>query len=79
MKEDPYVYQETIERLEPDIAMIDDGSFNASAAISLKRIADSLERLETAIKGDKIHGSAIDQLSTAISDAIFNGIRNANP
>jgi hypothetical protein len=38
-------YQETVKRLEPDIAMIDDGAYNASAAISLKRIADSLEAL----------------------------------
>jgi hypothetical protein len=36
-------YSETIERIEPDISMIDDGAFNASAAISLKRIADALE------------------------------------
>jgi hypothetical protein len=38
------VYLETIARLEPDIAMIDPGAFYASAAISLKRIADVLER-----------------------------------
>ncbi len=36
-------YLETIERLEPEIAVIDTGAFNASAAISLKRIADAME------------------------------------
>jgi hypothetical protein len=38
-------YAKTVDRLEPDIAMIDTGAFNASAAISLKRIADCLEWL----------------------------------
>ena len=41
------VYTKTVERLEPAIAMIDAGAFNASAAISLKRIADSLQELTT--------------------------------
>lgn len=36
-------YLNTIDRLEPDIAMIDPGAYYASAAISLKRIADVLE------------------------------------
>ena len=38
-------YNQTISRLEPDIHAIDDGFANASIAISLKRIADSLEEL----------------------------------
>lgn len=37
-------YQETIARLEPDIHMIDAGAFYASAAISLKRIADVMTK-----------------------------------
>ncbi len=37
-------YMATIARLEPDITMIDPGAFYASAAISLKRIADELKR-----------------------------------
>jgi hypothetical protein len=41
------VYAKTVERLEPAITMIDEGAFNASAAISLKRIADSLQGLTT--------------------------------
>lgn len=40
-------YDETIDRIEPDIAMIDPGAFYASAAISLKRIADHLDRHPT--------------------------------
>lgn len=38
------VYTATIDRLEPEIGMIDPGAFYASAAISLKRIADLMER-----------------------------------
>jgi hypothetical protein len=38
-------YLDTIERLEPDIAMIDAGAAYASIAISLKRIADALEKI----------------------------------
>ncbi len=48
MTHNPVTYIETIERLEKDIAMIDAGAFYASAAISLKRIADLLEKKETA-------------------------------
>lgn len=43
-------YLETVNRLEPDIHMIDAGAFFASAAISLKRIADSLEIITKAIE-----------------------------
>lgn len=38
---DPYL--STVDRLEPNLAMIDTGGGLASIAISLKRIADSLE------------------------------------
>lgn len=38
-------YLATLARMEPDIAMIDASAFYASAAISLKRIADSLEQI----------------------------------
>lgn len=38
---DPYL--DTLSRLEPDIATIDASAFYASAAISLKRIADAIE------------------------------------
>lgn len=36
-------YLETVARLEPDIHHIDASAFYASAAISLKRIADGME------------------------------------
>jgi len=42
---EPDVYLKTIERLEPEIAHIDASAYYASAAISLKRIADSLHQL----------------------------------
>jgi hypothetical protein len=43
--DDPYM--NTIERMEPNIAMVDAGTFYASAAISLKRIADTLDKINT--------------------------------
>lgn len=43
--QDRNYYLETVNRLEPDIAMIDPGAYYASAAVSLKRIADALEKL----------------------------------
>lgn len=44
-KERVDAYLNTINRLEPDIVMIDQGAANASVAISLKRIADSLDTI----------------------------------
>lgn len=38
-------YLDTLDRMEPDIAHIDASAGWASIAVSLKRIADSLERL----------------------------------
>ena len=38
-------YLKTISRLEPEITAIDASTFYATAAISLKRIADLLEEL----------------------------------
>lgn len=38
-------YLETIKRLEPDITMVDVPAAAASIAISLKRIADNLDKL----------------------------------
>lgn len=40
-------YDETIDRIEPEIAAIDARAYYASAAISLRRIADVMERRET--------------------------------
>ena len=41
----PEEYLNTVKRLEPDIHPIDAGAFYASAAISLKRIADALDTI----------------------------------
>lgn len=46
-------YAGTVDRLEPEISMIDASSFYASAAISLKRIADSLAFIVDTVKEDK--------------------------
>lgn len=43
-QEDVDAYLDTVKRIEPDVAPIDDVAFYASAAISLKRIADALEQ-----------------------------------
>lgn len=43
-------YLDTIERLEPDIHRIDPGAFYASAAISLKRIADFCDWVKAKIE-----------------------------
>lgn len=57
-------YSETVARLEPDIAMIDPGAFYASAAISLKRIADAFEQR---------HISVGEEIETAL-DCIAEGL-----
>lgn len=51
-KERVDVYLNTVNRLEPEIVPIDTSAFYASAAISLKRIADSLEEIITLAKKD---------------------------
>lgn len=61
---DPAVYLDTIQRLEPDIAMIDPGAYYASAAISLRRMADAAERQAQA---------AADQLD--ILNAVYELLR----
>jgi hypothetical protein len=43
------VYLDTLQRMEPNIAPIDAAAGWASIAISLKRIADCLERLDEKI------------------------------
>ena len=45
MSREDDAYLETISRLEPDVSMIDAGAGWASIAISLRRIADTLDRL----------------------------------
>lgn len=48
-KDEVEAYTDTLKRIEQDIHMIDNGAFNASAAISLKRIADYLQFISTII------------------------------
>ena len=55
-------YLATVQRMEPDIAMVDRDAALASIAISLRRIADVMDNT---IFADRIH------------DAIYNAIVNA--
>lgn len=54
MADDKNYYQETLARMEPDIANIDASAAYASIAISLKRIADALEELNP--RGENLGG-----------------------
>lgn len=66
------VYLDTVGRLEPNIGMIDPGAFYASAAISLKRIADNLadnfirSQIHDALK----HGSSDADIVRRMRDAL---------
>lgn len=60
------VYLDTVSRLEPNIGMIDEGAFYASAAISLKRIADTLEKNE---RRDEIYSQIFNALKHGSDDA----------
>ena len=59
------VYLETVNRMEPDIACVDRDAAMASIAISLKRIADSLDKAN-------LNG---DLLANAIEGAIYRGLK----
>lgn len=50
-KERVDAYLDTISRIEPEIAMLDQGAALASIAISLKRIADSTEKIAKCVSG----------------------------
>ena len=60
------VYLETVARLEPEITMVDTGAALASIAISLKRIADVMERTNE-------YG---ERGAEAISGALLRGLRD---
>lgn len=47
-------YLQTVDRLEQNIHMVDAGAYYASAAISLKRIADSLEWIVSKAKEEEV-------------------------
>lgn len=55
MAESRDVYGETVDRFEPNIAHVDASAFYASAAISLKRIADTLELMESNQRDTNTH------------------------
>lgn len=57
-------YLKTVERIEPDVVPIDTDGALASIAISLKRIADTLDG--SALIADRIH------------DAIYNALVNSD-
>jgi hypothetical protein len=55
-------YLDTVKRIEPDIASLDADASLASIAISLKRIADALDRW---IIADRIHDAIYNAVVTA--------------
>lgn len=59
-------YQKTIERFEPDIAMTDQNAALTSIAISMKRIADALEKVD-----------APSEQGRNLSEKIYYAINNA--
>ena len=62
-------YLDTVRRLEPEIAMVDRDAALASIAISLKRIADSLEAIQNQPCND--YGeTALPALARAIRDGL---------
>lgn len=57
---DPYL--KTVGRMETNITMIDAGAYYASAAISLKRIADALEKIAEGQRPYFTMGSVIEDI-----------------
>ena len=45
-KEDVDIYVRTVDRMEPDIAHVDESAVAASLSISMRRIADAAEKIE---------------------------------
>jgi hypothetical protein len=66
------VYQGTVARLEPNIAMIDQGAALASISISLKRIADATEQIAGWLNGN---GAVL--FTEQVCESIRTGIWNA--
>lgn len=68
-------YLKTVERLEPDICCIDTGAGLASIAISLKRIADALEKLTNPTELlQQVAQHPMNCYGEGFADAIQNGI-----
>lgn len=49
-KDEYQVYYETVQRMEPEIGAVDASAYYASAAISLKRQADAMERIASRLE-----------------------------
>lgn len=64
----PEVYLQTVERMEPDITYVDRDGALASIAISLKRIADVME------KKDSEREFRDERFTTQLSNAIWSGL-----
>lgn len=65
-------YQKTIERFEPDIAMTDQDAALTSIAISMKRIADTLEGFDKPSEqgrnlSEKLYYAILNPLSEAMA------------
>ena len=67
------LYAATIARVEPDIVTIDAGAANASIAISLKRIADVLDRVEA-----KLTAPALFEIAKAVKALVEAEDLNSN-
>ena len=65
LKDKVEAYMHTIGRLEPDITAIDVDAAAASAAISLRRIADGLDRLNARLTATGL-AALIDELRPII-------------
>lgn len=64
----PEAYLQTVERMEPDITYVDRDGALASIAISLKRIADVME------KKDSEREFRDERFTTQLSNAIWSGL-----
>lgn len=64
----PEAYLQTVERMEPDITSVDRDGALASIAISLKRIADVME------KKDSEREFRDERFTTQLSNAIWSGL-----
>ncbi len=70
-------YLDTIARLEPDIAMIDPGAYYASAAISLKRLADAADHQAISLKrlADLLEASTPTGFLSDLGNTIYQALR----
>ncbi len=65
------VYLNTVERLESDIAIVDTGAALASIAISLRRIADGVERV-TSLEANQYGETGMTAVTNDLSRSLAN-------